>query len=127
MRPGNGPNVDMDVFGFLHNMTYFDTLYPWMSHNLFCRPPRLGVGLQHGTDQRPTLFGREVSNRRWSGRSGRVGRVAGVGVGGVHRVGHLCNSPRHLLEVETIVDNSAGPDVDQARVVGCSRTTNVLK
>lgn len=39
LRPGNGPDVDMDVFGFLHGMADFDTFHPWMGHDLFCRPP----------------------------------------------------------------------------------------
>lgn len=39
VRPGNGPDVDVDVFGFLHNVTDFNTFYPRMGHDLFCRPP----------------------------------------------------------------------------------------
>lgn len=50
MRPGNGSDVDMDMLGFLHNMTNLDAFNPWMGHDLFCRPPYLGVGLQHGAD-----------------------------------------------------------------------------
>ena len=117
----------MDVLGFLHNMADLDAVHPWMGHDLFCRPPQLGVGLQHGANQRSTLFRREVGNCRWSSRSSRVGRVTGICIGGVHGVGRLCDPPRHLLEVETIIDDGASPDVDQTRVVGCPRTTNALK
>jgi len=39
VRPDNGPDVDMDVLGFLRDMTDFDAFYPRMSHDLFCRPP----------------------------------------------------------------------------------------
>ena len=39
VRPDNGPDVDMNVFGFIHDMADFDAFHPWMGHDLFCRPP----------------------------------------------------------------------------------------
>ena len=44
MGPGDGPNVDMNMFGFLHEMANLNALHPRMFHDLFCRPPRLGIG-----------------------------------------------------------------------------------
>lgn len=73
------------------------------------------------------MLRREVCDRRWSRGNCCIGRVAGVGVSGVQGVRRLCHPPGHLLEVETIIDNPASPDVNQTCVVGCSRTTNVLK
>lgn len=60
----------------------------------------------------------EVVDRGWAcGHGwGRVGTCSSVG--GVELVlGGLCSTPREFLEVQAIVDDPAGPDIDEACIV----------
>lgn len=106
------------MLGLRRLMTHLNTLHPRMFHHLFNTHPAPRVGLQHLSNQTPARLWGQVGNGRRALGGGGGGGGTGFGVGGVEGVGGgLGGAPGEFLEVQAVVDDSAGPDVDQPGVV----------
>lgn len=107
--------------GWLSNsMAYLNVSYPWMDHDLFDGHPMRWIWVQHLTNQAPTSSRAQVINSRWIDRVLLFlldGCGAGVDISGIEGVRQLGDTPGHFLEVQAIVDDTAGPDVDEAGVI----------
>jgi hypothetical protein len=100
---------------------------PRIFHDILDLSSLLWVRIKHLSQQRPTAAWGEVADRgrkRGLRRCGAVGSrrndrlgVAGCDVGLEQRIRGLGDAPGELLEVEAVVDNPAGPDVDEPGVV----------
>ena len=100
-------------------MAHLDALHPRMRNHILDRRPQPRIRLEHLPQETPTRARVEVVDRRRARGHGGVGVRACGGVGGVEGVGPgLGGAPGELLEVQAVVDDAAGPDVDEARVVG---------
>ena len=86
-----------------------------MLHTLLDERALLRIGLEHAPDERAAHTRRQVVDR-WRAR-GLLRIGARGGVRGVERISLLRDAPRQLLEVQAVVHNTDGPDVDEAGVV----------
>ena len=96
-----------------------DSLNPAVGHHLFRTDSSHGIRVEHSFDDRATLTGDEIGERRRRGGSGvhlKVGTEGGIG--------RLGDSPRELLEMHTVEDDCASPHVDQSRVVFCIESSD---
>lgn len=116
LRLSHRPRMNMHMTRPLHRIANLDILYPPLLHYLLNIRPKLRVRLQHPPHHGPASAWREVVDRRGAGGLCRVAG-AGLGVGGVQGVRLLSGSPGQFLEVEAVVDYTAGPDVDEAGII----------
>lgn len=106
----------MHMLRVVHRMAHLDLGDPRVLHHVLDAYPLLRVRLQHAPDQAAAGARGEVVDRRRALSLRR--RRAGGGVGEVQGVGGLGDAPGDLGEVEAVVDDTAGPDVDEAGIVG---------
>ena len=116
----------MYVRRLLRQIADFDALYPWVHHDFFDGRPQLGIWSQHLPYERPAGPWRQVVDRRRALRLRCYGRRARLDVRSKELVGLLRDRPRQLLEVEAVIDNTARPDIDKTRVVGCTAAQRQL-
>lgn len=104
----------MDMCRGFTRRAEFYALDPLVLDDVLDLAPQLGIWLQHPAENRSGVARGEVRDglRHRRGRGGTR-----VGVCGVERIGHLCDAPGELLEVEAVVYDCASPDVDETRVV----------
>jgi len=107
----------MYVFRLICRVAYLDGLHPGVRHDLFSRPAKLWIRLQHLTDQWTAGAGGQVGYRWGVGGLSRVSGSTCSLVGNEKVIASLGGSPRHLLEVKAVVDDTACPYVNKACVV----------
>ena len=116
LLPSHANRTLMDVLGMRDEMADLDALHPRMLDDIIDERPQLRVRLEHLADHRPTRPRGEVVDRR---RTRRLRRGIACGdVRGEELVRRLRHCPRELLEVQAVIDNSAGPDIHQPSVIG---------
>jgi hypothetical protein len=103
----------------LRAQTHLNALHPRVRHQLINRRSQPRIRLQHLSYQAATRPRTEVIDRRRARRDRRGRIYTRRGISLIERVrGRLRRAPRELLEVQAVIHNPAGPDVDEPRVVG---------
>lgn len=119
LRQPHRPRTNMHMRRLLRAYTNLNTLHPRMLHHLINRRPHPRIRLQHLPDQTTTRPRTQIINRRGARRD-RRGRIrTRPSISLIQRVrGGLGRAPRQLLEMQAVVHNPTGPDVDEPCIVG---------
>ncbi len=102
--------IHMSVRRLRDRMAYLYRLHPRMGYALVNQRALLRVRLEHTTDKRTARARIEIVDRR---RGSTLLRVSTRGrICCIQAIRRLCNAPRQLLEVQTIVYNTDCPYID---------------
>ena len=107
--------VHMHMLGLVFLRARVDAHDPLVLDDVLDERARLGVGLEHPTDDRPARAGRKVVDRRRT--RGLRRRVACRDVSREELVRRLRDRPGEFLEVQAVVYDPACPDIDEPCVI----------
>jgi hypothetical protein len=117
LRLREGSRIHMYMLRTGTAIAHIEAFHPRVRHNLLNRRAFLWFRFEHLPDERPARPRREVVDRGRTIALLRVGARACTGIGRVQLIRLLGSTPGDLLEVQAVVDDAAGPNIDEASVI----------